>query len=305
MISKRLNKSLHLFTLLPGLAFAAEMPEFTSALHEWEAEMAKPDQPAARALPEAVRRILAIEPSERDAAQSKALAEFFRAQQQQDRVATARIAREDIVRRRFQDAGLPYPPREIFLRAFKHEGELELWAREKNDAFRLVASYRVTARSGVPGPKRRQGDRQVPEGCYTINAFNPKSRFHLSLGLDYPNAADRVLSDRDRPGGEIYIHGSDQTIGCLPLGNPAIEELYLTALDTRARGQTAIHVHIFPARMTGPAWSEFAQREAASRLELQKFWDDFSRSTMPSSAHALSRGFSSPRKVATDLRLSQ
>ena len=272
MISNGLNKSLHLFTLLPGLLCAAEKPEFTAALHEWEAEMAKPGQPAARDLPEEVRRILAIEPSERDAAQSKELAEFFRAQQ--DRVAAARTVREDIVRRRFQETGLPYPPREIFLRAFKHEGELELWAREQDDAFRLVASYGVTARSGGPGPKRREGDRQVPEGCYTINAFNPKSRFHLSLGIDYPNAADRVFADPKRPGGEIYIHGSDQTIGCLPLGNPAIEELYLTALDTRARGQGAIHVHIFPARMTGSTWSEFAQRETASRPELRTFWDE-------------------------------
>jgi murein L,D-transpeptidase YafK len=178
------------------------------------------------------------------------------------------------VRKRFQEAGLPYPPREIFLRAFKHEGELELWAREKDDAFRLITSYRVTARSGGPGPKRREGDRQVPEGCYIINAFNPKSRFHLSLGLDYPNAADRVLADPDRPGGEIYIHGSDRTIGCLPLGNAAIEELYLTALDTRAHGQTTIHVHIFPARMAGPSWTEFAERETRRRPALRTFWDD-------------------------------
>ena len=272
MISNGLNKWLHLFTWLPSLLCAADMPEFTAALHEWEAEMAKPGQPAARDLPEVVRRILALEPSERDAAQSTTLAEFFRAQQ--DRVAAARITRGETVRTRFQKAGLPYPPREIFLRAFKHEGELELWAREQDDAFRLVASYRVTARSGGPGPKRREGDRQVPEGCYVINAFNPKSRFHLSLGLDYPNAADRVLADPKRPGGEIYIHGSDQTIGCLPLGNPAIEELYLTALDTRARGPSTIHVHIFPACMTGPSWTEFVQRETASRPELRAFWDE-------------------------------
>ena len=267
-----------LLFLLPGLLCAAESPEFMAGLHEWEAEVARPGAQAARDLPEEVRGILALEPSERDEAQIATLAGYFRTLQKQaavnDRVAVARAARGESIRRRFAEAGLAYPPREIFLRAFKHEMELELWAREKDEPFRKVATFGVTAASGGPGPKRREGDRQVPEGCYTINVFNPQSRFHLSIGLDYPNESDRILSDRARPGGEIYIHGGAASIGCLPLGDPAIEELYLTALDTRQRGQPAIRVHIFPARMSGDGWKAFAKSAAEGKPELRAFWEN-------------------------------
>ena len=125
-----------------------------------------------------------------------------------------------------------------------------------------------------PGPKRKEGDRQVPEGCYTIAVFNPKSRFHLSLGLDYPNESDRILADPARPGGEIYIHGSAVSIGCLPLGDAGIEELYLAALDTRQRGRQTTHVHIFPARMSGDSWNAFAKTAADGNPQLRAFWEN-------------------------------
>jgi murein L,D-transpeptidase YafK len=187
----------------------------------------------------------------------------------EDRVARAREARGEVVRARCAALGLPYPPREIFLRAFKHEGQLEVWSREDAGPFRLWHTYTVLTASGGPGPKRRAGDRQVPEGFYRIDRFNPESRFHLSLGLDYPNASDRILSDPKNPGGDIFIHGKDVTIGCLPLGDAAIEELYLLALDTRQRGQRTIHVHLFPGRMTGPDWETF---RSAHPPALQEFW---------------------------------
>ncbi len=188
----------------------------------------------------------------------------------EDRVAQARKTRGAIVRERCTALGLPYPPREIFLRAFKQEALLEVWARKDAGAFKLWNSYPVLAASGGPGPKRRAGDRQVPEGFYRIDRFNPESRFHLSLGIDYPNSSDRILSDRRNPGGDIFIHGKDVTIGCLPLGDEAIEELYLLALDTRERGQRSIAVHIFPARMAGEEWARF--RLGQSR-ELCSFWE--------------------------------
>ena len=179
----------------------------------------------------------------------------------EDRVAAARAARGAAIEARVKKAGLPFPPREIFLRAFKQEAVVEAWAREDTSgAFRLVASYAVTASSGVLGPKRREGDNQVPEGFYKINVFNPKSLFHLSMGLDYPNAADLVHADQEQPGTDIYIHGGAQSIGCLPLGDEAIEELYLLAFETRTRGlQPEIPVHIFPARMEGARWEALAR----------------------------------------------
>lgn len=191
-----------------------------------------------------------------------------------DRVAVARLRTGEKVRALFQAAGFAGPPREIFLRAFKHESQLELWAREDDGPMRLVTTYHALAPSGGPGPKRREGDRQVPEGFYVIDRFNPRSHYHLSLGLDYPNASDRVRSDRDQPGSDIFIHGSDRTIGCLPLGDPAIEELYLIALDARDRGQRTIHVHIFPARMGGPEWDKFAPQHIARDAALAPFWEE-------------------------------
>ncbi len=206
--------------------------------------------------------------------------EDFQALDGPARLALARQRHGAAARELCKQAGLAYPPRAVFLRAFKQSDELELWAAGGNEAMRLLKTYPVLARSGTLGPKRREGDRQVPEGCYRISVFNPVSRFHLSLGLDYPNASDRILSDREKPGGEIYIHGSNVTIGCLPLGNPAIEELYTLLDDTRAPGQRDITVHIFPARMSGEAWKAVKQRNpdhAAFWSELQPIHDDFEK----------------------------
>jgi len=197
-----------------------------------------------------------------------------------ERVAQARARHGKIIAQKFQDAGLPYPAREIFLRWLKREAVVELWAREARGAFVLVTSFAILASSGGPGPKRRQGDGQVPEGFYEINRFNPESLFHLSLGLNYPNAADRMLAIAPDPGGDIFIHGKAVSVGCAPLGDPAIEQLYLAALDTRARGQTRIRVHIFPARMQGVEWDAHAAEHPALApfwAQLQPGFDAFER----------------------------
>jgi len=191
----------------------------------------------------------------------------------EERVARARAARDKIVRERFQQADLEYPPREIFLRWFKNEASLELWARAGREPFRLVNSYAILASTGGPGPKRREGDRQAPEGFYEIERFNPESLFHLSMRLNYPNASDRLLGDPESPGGDIYIHGKDLSIGCAPVGDDSIEELYLIAFDVCNRGQSRIPVHIFPARMSGPEWTRFSAAAIAENPALERFWD--------------------------------
>ncbi|MDB6171005.1 MAG: ErfK/YbiS/YcfS/YnhG family protein [Chthoniobacteraceae bacterium] len=191
-----------------------------------------------------------------------------------ERIAIARMNKEALLRERFKQAGLPYPPRKIFLRAFKREAILELWAREEEGGtYKLIATYPVLASSGGPGPKFKEGDRQVPEGFYFIDRFNPESRFHLSLGLNYPNAADRLVVDPEHPGGDIFIHGGAISIGCLPIGDPAIEELFLVALDTATRGQLNIPVDIFPTRMSGPEWESFARESFARDRSLETFWN--------------------------------
>jgi murein L,D-transpeptidase YafK len=188
-----------------------------------------------------------------------------------DRVAAARPRAEKILREKFTAAGLTYPASELFLRAFKREGILELWARNKSgEKFVLVHAYTVAKASGGPGPKRKEGDGQVPEGFYTIDRFNPKSLFHLSLGLNYPNAADRVHSDKERPGGDIFIHGSNLSIGCLAMTDPIIEEIYLAALDSKAR---PIRVHLFPARMNAEDWPAWRDEQLKAWPTLAAHWE--------------------------------
>ncbi|SHK59299.1 L,D-transpeptidase family protein [Hymenobacter psychrotolerans] len=139
---------------------------------------------------------------------------------------------------------------ELFVRAFKLGRRVEVWGREQeNGQFVLLRTYRLAGTSGTLGPKRRSGDGQVPEGFYSINRFNPDSEYHLSLGLDYPTAAD-LQHTAPNPGGDIFIHGSNVTIGCLPITDACIRELYVLAVEARAAGQASIPMHIFPFELT-------------------------------------------------------
>lgn len=187
----------------------------------------------------------------------------------EDRVAAARAKSGAAIAAAFRKAGIAYPPPRLHLRGFKREGELEVWAAGKTGRFVKVVVYPVLGRSGVPGPKRKEGDLQVPEGFYEIDRFNPKSLFHLSLGLNYPNAADRILGDAKAPGTDIFIHGNTVTVGCLPMGDDIAEHLYLAAADTVEK---PITVHLFPARMSGDSWNAWRDAEIAKNPALKPFW---------------------------------
>ncbi len=154
------------------------------------------------------------------------------------------------VRKLFADAGLPYPCRSIFLRAFKADDELELWAAQRHgEPMTRVQTYSICARSGELGPKRRQGDEQVPEGCYHIHRYNAWSGFHMSMRVDYPNASDRVRGHKHDLGGAIMVHGGCATIGCIPIEDGPIEEVFLASLDGRRKGGRLTPIHIFPTRL--------------------------------------------------------
>lgn len=114
---------------------------------------------------------------------------------------------------------------------------------EKTGRKALVRSYPILAASGATGPKLRQGDGQVPEGVYRAILLNPDSRFHLSIELDYPSAFDRRKAREDGRsglGGDIFIHGRDVSIGCLAMGDEAIEELFVLVADTGLRNVRVI-----------------------------------------------------------------
>lgn len=162
---------------------------------------------------------------------------------------------------------------ELFIRAFKKERDLEVWIKRKDSAsYTLLTTYPFCTSSGTLGPKRKEGDLQIPEGVYSINHFNPFSNFHLSLGINYPNASDRILSDKKHPGGAIYIHGNCVSIGCIPITDEKIKELYILAVEATESGQTDIPIHIFPARFPSmeepmtPFWEN-----------LKTIYDDFAQ----------------------------
>ena len=124
----------------------------------------------------------------------------------------------------FKRAGVAYPPAHIAMLVFKEEMKLSLWADGK-----FIRHYEVKAASGHAGPKLREGDRQVPEGVYRVEHLNPRSRYHLSMKVSYPNDFDRRMARQDRRtrlGGDIFIHGKAVSIGCVAVGDRPIEELY-------------------------------------------------------------------------------
>lgn len=125
-------------------------------------------------------------------------------------------------------ANIPWPPKRVTLLAFKDEKVLEIWGADDAGAHRFLARYPILAASGTLGPKRKEGDRQVPEGTYDLPILNPNSKFHLSIRVDYPSADDikHLPGPRDQMGGDIYIHGNSVSIGCLAMGNEAIEEIF-------------------------------------------------------------------------------
>jgi len=131
----------------------------------------------------------------------------------------------------FEKTGVKYPPERLTLVALKSEKILEVWS-ETNEVRTLIKKYRILAASGKPGPKLFEGDHQVPEGIYRIEGLNPNSGYHLSMKVNYPNDHDRqkALEDgRTKLGGDIFIHGGAASVGCLAIGDEAIEELFVMA----------------------------------------------------------------------------
>lgn len=178
---------------------------------------------------------------------------FKSEQKKYPRVKSAYEAKETFITRQLAAKGIKIAaPVQIYLRAFKEETIIELWAKNNTSStFQLVDSFEVCSMSGTIGPKRKQGDRQVPEGFYHIDRFNPASSFHLSLGINYPNASDKIIGNSNSNlGGDIFIHGSCVSIGCLAITDDQINELYLYAVEAYNGGQTKIPVTVFPARLT-------------------------------------------------------
>lgn len=155
----------------------------------------------------------------------------------------------------------------VLVRIFKQESELELWKRDKTGKFALLKTYPMCRWSGKLGPKTTQGDRQAPEGFYTVNAnrLNPASKFHLSFNLGYPNRLERA---KGYSGSALMVHGACSSAGCYAISDEYVGELYAVVRDALRGGQRSFQVQAFPFRMT-------AENMAAHRKNANfEFWMD-------------------------------
>lgn len=136
----------------------------------------------------------------------------------------------------------------IFMRIFKKEKILEIWVKV-DKAYKLCKTYPICTYSGELGPKLKQGDKQSPEGFYTITKkqLKPNSKYHLALNLGFPNQYDKY---QKRTGTYLMIHGKCSSTGCYAMQNRQIEEIYMMADMALKGGQEKFHVHIFPFKMT-------------------------------------------------------
>ncbi len=176
----------------------------------------------------------------------------------------------------FEVAKIPYPPKKVVFVGFKYEKKLEVWACGEENRFNLIRTYPILAASGRLGPKLKEGDRQVPEGLYKIESLNPNSMFHLSLRLNYPNEFDRRQASRENRsnlGGDIMIHGSNASIGCLAMGDETAEDLFILAAETGIDNMSVIlspvdfRERVFPeVTHTLPEWTDVLYEQIKQEL---------------------------------------
>jgi murein L,D-transpeptidase YafK len=137
----------------------------------------------------------------------------------------------------------------ILVRLFKQEAELEVWKQDRSGRFALLKTYPICRWSGDLGPKIKEGDRQAPEGFYSITPaqMNPQSAYYLSFNLGYPNAFDRALG---RTGSQLMVHGDCSSRGCYAMTDEQISEIYALGRESFFGGQRAFQVQAYPFRMT-------------------------------------------------------
>ncbi|WP_189491170.1 L,D-transpeptidase family protein [Limoniibacter endophyticus] len=137
----------------------------------------------------------------------------------------------------------------IMVRIFKEEAKLEVWKQKTNGRYDIIASYDICKWSGKLGPKFKEGDRQAPEGFYTVgpSSLNPNSSYHLSFNMGFPNAYDRV---NNRTGMHLMVHGGCSSSGCYSMTDEQVTEIYAFARDAFSGGQRNFQIQAFPFRMT-------------------------------------------------------
>lgn len=170
----------------------------------------------------------------------------------------------------------------IFIRIFKKESMLEVWIKPAHE-YILFKKYPICAYSGYLGPKLKEGDKQAPEGFYSvkINQLNPNSSYHLSFNLGFPNRYDRA---HERTGSYLMVHGECVSIGCYAMTNPKIEEIYTLVEEALQHGQTSVPVHAFPFYMSDANMADHEEnRWYEFWMELKVGYDYFEAEKLPPS----------------------
>jgi len=203
------------------------------------------------------------------------------------RVREAYGAKEKIVDKMLAGHSISRNTLRIYLRVFKSEKKVELWAKNTTDSvFVLVKEFSICDLSGSDGPKRRSHDLQVPEGFYHISKLNPYSKYYLSMEINYPNASDSIRGVRGRLGNEIYIHGSCISSGCLAMTDDKIKELFVYCIEAYNSGQEEINLTMFPSQLNDANYSRLKSRYGKDRdktslwADLKKSYDLFNRTKM-------------------------
>ncbi len=213
------------------------------------------------------------------------------------RVREAYSNKEKVVAKTLSDHGISRDNMEIYLRAFKAEKKIEVWAKNTCDtAFTLVKEFPICEISGEIGPKRRSYDLQVPEGFYRINELNPYSKYYLSMRINYPNASDSIRGVRGHLGNLIYIHGNCESSGCIAITDEKIKELFIYCIEAYNSGQKDINITIFPTQLTDSNYARLAKGYSKNKdkislwTDLKKSYDLFSLNKIPPTVKFLPDG---------------
>lgn len=204
---------------------------------------------------------------------------FKKQQLSYPRVRAAFAAKEQLLLQDIRKMGISENGLKLYLRGFKKERKLEAWV-SSGGPFQLLRSYDFCNFSGVLGPKRRRGDGQIPEGLYTLDYYNPSSAYLLSMRVSYPNASDTKRTTGSSTGGDIYIHGGCATIGCIPITDDKIKELYTLAVMAKDASGANVPIHMFPFEMTQENLAANGNTHTTFWKELEPFYSAFERNHM-------------------------
>lgn len=198
-------------------------------------------------------------------------ASFLDEQLQYSRVKAAYQEKKPIIHDKLTSMDLSLINVNVLIKAYKYEQIVHVYVKSKSEKeWRLYEELPFNCTSGDLGPKRQEGDYQIPEGYYHVNHFNPYSNFHLSLGVSYPNKADKIKSTFPKKGGAIYMHGGCATIGCIPIENEPIKELYVLAVLAKNNGQLEIPIHILPFQYNDKIFAQACELYPRHKI----FWNN-------------------------------